>query len=411
MNNCSNSSNITPNLLVRDLQINSGSRLFVTVPESGFSGGFVGADGGVTGGDVIFYDVRASSVSENKFTKAQANSPSTSEVFGIIETVDSSTNYANIIISGLIEYPEDRLNYMEDAGGNTSGLEGGNDVFFLSGMTAGELQNLAPTTQTWITKPLLSITSINHYNSVVLNYIGYEVGGAVAGEDLSSPPVGSIVYVPTDMVSEITSKNDTWIDGRTSTELSTTDYASLYSLYKNSSGIPRYGYIEEIELSSGYNSNLSHNQKTVSQGTGSSRLSGTITNIDQTNNKYEIKKKSSESTFNTADAFITIHKSTFKAKSNGITKFFTPKHKTTTDTVIDVFNSPIGVQLVPLIRIKTTQAVYVPSKVAVEELEVRDTLKASTTDISATTSTIEDVALEISNLKDDVDLLKTRVIG
>jgi len=409
-NSCSNSSFINPNFFVVDPTSSSNSRLVISVPESGFSGGFtVENSTGVTGGHVIFYDVRPGSISTGKFAKAQANSAATSEVFGIVESVNSTSGIATVVMSGMMLYPEYMYNNLTE---DITGASGGNDVYFLSGTTAGEIQNLAPSTQTWIAKPVLSKSyEVNGNNSIVLNYIGYEIGGAIAGEDLASPPVGSVIYIPATIATDMITSSENWVDGTKTNELSVLDYSDLYGIYKNSDGIPEYGYIEEIELSSGYNSNLSHKNKTISQGTSSSKITATINDINTSTNKYEIKKQSSQASFDSTDTFITIDKATYKAKSNGITKFFTPKYKTKNDTIIDVFGSSTGVKLVPMVKVKSTQAIYVPKKVEVEELEVSTILTATTTDTTATTSTITDVALEISKLIDDVATIKTRVIG
>jgi len=73
MPSASNSSNLLGNVNISDIS-NSGARLLMTHPISGFSGGIsvaIGEDG-VTAGDVIRYDVIPGSPSENKYTKAQA---------------------------------------------------------------------------------------------------------------------------------------------------------------------------------------------------------------------------------------------------------------------------------------------------------------------------------------------------
>ena len=186
---CGNSSNISGNLNVRNIT-NSGSRLLMTHPLSGFSGGRVSqyiGDDGITAGDAIRFDVVSGSASENLYTKAQADAPENAEIVGVVESVDNGT--VNVVLSGQIVYPSSRLvnsTHIDETLG-TSGATGGNDIFFLSEVTAGAIQNLAPNTPTRIAKPILQQAGDGTFTHHVVNYIGYQVGGSVVANDSEDP--------------------------------------------------------------------------------------------------------------------------------------------------------------------------------------------------------------------------------
>ena len=180
----SNSSNLSGNVNINNIT-NSGARLLMTIPLSGFSGGRISGPiedtDGVTAGDAIRYDAVVSSVSEGKYIKAQADSPANSEVVGIVEEVtpvnpvDPQSGIATIVISGQINYPESKLvtatHIDEDAG--VTGSAGGNDIYFLSAATAGVLQNLAPVSPTQVIKPIYQVAPDSPWSGQVVNYIGY----------------------------------------------------------------------------------------------------------------------------------------------------------------------------------------------------------------------------------------------
>ena len=155
MANCSsnNSSNLSGNLNIQSIT-SSGARLLMTVPLSGFSGGRLSGPpedtDGVTAGDAIRYDNVTDSISFGKYIKAKADTPANSEVVGIVEDVSiagdplvGDTGVATIVISGQINYPDGKLFESYEHAGST-GSAGGNDVYFLSAVTGGVLQNLAP---------------------------------------------------------------------------------------------------------------------------------------------------------------------------------------------------------------------------------------------------------------------------
>ena len=119
-------------------------------------------------GHVIFYD------SENLgWTQSNANNFKTAEVFGIVESIAGLTAYA--VTRGSVKVPSNVLNRM----GSPEGGEGGEDIWFLSGTTAGHMQNLAPTIEDHISKPLYynaphSFSGIT-YSGIFVNYLGYKI--------------------------------------------------------------------------------------------------------------------------------------------------------------------------------------------------------------------------------------------
>ena len=200
-----NSSNLLGNLNINSIT-SSGARLLMTHPLSGFSGGIISGlpgDDGVTAGDAIRYDNDIDSTSYQKYVKAQANTPANCEVIGIVESVtpvnpsDPTTGVVTVIIQGQINYPSTKLVNAThiDAEAGLSGAAGGQDVYFLSAATAGVLQNLAPTEPTQVIKPIYQVAPDSPWTGQVVNYIGYQAGGSITGEDTHGMVSGSLIEV------------------------------------------------------------------------------------------------------------------------------------------------------------------------------------------------------------------------
>lgn len=159
--NTSNSSNIRSSELKINVQsANDGSRLIVNIKNNPV--GFIAA--GITGGDVIRYDVIAAG-----YTRSVATDLAQSEVFGIVESVNPDGSI-NVVTYGSINYPADRLI-------NISGANyGGNDIYFLSDNFPGRLQNIAPSRIGYVVKPVYQIAPhANLYTGSVVNYVGYSI--------------------------------------------------------------------------------------------------------------------------------------------------------------------------------------------------------------------------------------------
>lgn len=145
------------------------SRLLIKLPLYTF-------DSGITGGDVILYDTIA-----RKYKKAIADNSANSEVFGIAESVNSDGSL-NVVINGSIVYPENKLVNLSVSGDNVN--LGSNDIYFLSGNTAGLLENIV-TPDKVVIKPIFQKAPHGSYTGVVRNYLGYKQGnlGAVIVEE------------------------------------------------------------------------------------------------------------------------------------------------------------------------------------------------------------------------------------
>lgn len=145
-------------------------------------------NGSISVGNVVYYDVSGST-----WAKSQANEAKKSEVFGIVESIGGIT--ATIVTHGSINIPANILNSVGDGGA------GGNDIWFLSAITGGHLQNLAPSSIGTIVKPVYynypHQFAGNTFSGYLINYIGYAAGGSVGEEqyDTSGIKIGEFKQV------------------------------------------------------------------------------------------------------------------------------------------------------------------------------------------------------------------------
>lgn len=219
MPSCSSSSNILASLTSLTA-IQGGSRLTVSIPNPGGTG--------FTSGNVIRYDIATSG-----YTLSKANDAPSSEVFGVIEGLDASATNFNVVIYGSINLPSGKLADVGSAGGC-----GGNDIYFLSGVTAGKLQNLAPTDLNHIVKPVYQVSPHGSYTGVIVNYLGYRIGGEIEAVSDDRKGIGEIrVYAGN------ANFDPGFIDASISSILPILEYPDYYTQM----GIS-YGYIEQITL-------------------------------------------------------------------------------------------------------------------------------------------------------------------
>lgn len=215
MPSCSNSSNISASINAISV-VQGGSRLEAEIS-------FVS---GLTIGNVIRYDVPSTG-----YTASKANGPAESEVFGVIEGFNNTTNKFTVVIYGSINLASSKLAAI--SGG--TGASGGNDIYFLSGTTAGQLQNLAPDDLSHIIKPVYQAAPHGSYSGVVVNYLGYRVGGEIESV-LEDTELGNIQLVVGN-----TTFTDGYVDAATSHQLPIVDYPEFYSKYGT-----QYGYVEKV---------------------------------------------------------------------------------------------------------------------------------------------------------------------
>ena len=157
---CNSSSNIKSGVSKLNAT-KEASRLLITISST------VSEQVGV--GDAIRYDA----INEY-YVKSVANGIVESEVVGIVESINSD-NSKNVVIYGSINLPSSNLLFITS---DETGASGGNDIFFLSSVYAGRLQNLAPTEGNAVIKSIYQIAPHGSYTGIVVNNIGYALGGS-----------------------------------------------------------------------------------------------------------------------------------------------------------------------------------------------------------------------------------------
>lgn len=249
---CSSSSNIKSTTTFVNIT-QGGSRLMMTVMDGAYALG-------ITAGDVIRYKVPSTS----QYVKSIASALDTSEVVGIVES--KSSDNLNVVIYGSINLPASAI---ESSDADTTVDGGGNDVYFLSATTAGKVRVTAPIGTSDIIKPIYQVAPHGNgsYTGIVMNYIGYRVGGDIqaflqGGYDGGVGTVSSVLSGAEDLPTY-------YVDASISHTLPLSQYGSFWSKFGKS-----FGTVDKMTLAAGQYSNSSHVGKTIS--TSSSTFTGTI---------------------------------------------------------------------------------------------------------------------------------------
>ena len=422
MSSCGNSSNITGNLSVNQFN-NVGSRLIVPIGYEGFSAGDEVNYGwrshdshiiesGATAGDAIMFDVRThifeagadagagaqiANPSLNKFIPSLATSAETAEVFGVIESIDGGI--AQVVLSGQINYPMDKI--IEDSR-SVTGAAGGNDVFFLSAATAGNLVNLAPETVTHIAKPVMTGATLGNYNAVVNNYIGYAIGGSVSGEDHGYAPVGSLVWVPEGTLDTFYS-NVTWRDARTAHIIKTdSKHSDLLTTYSRN-GVPLYGHTVEATPATGFNTNALHAGKSFTQGT----VTGTVSHIE--NEKWYFNVPAGSSTI--SNGTVKINGANFTVTGSNISHFNTVAFPEKTERTVRGDGNTETMVMIPLLKVSNEQGITIPTMLHIGSGYFDDLLSAKSKDCDGVSVGPYDVACKISDFETRITSLESKVHG
>jgi hypothetical protein len=363
MPSCSNSSNIQASINTLSVT-QGGSRLLVSIP-------YVS---GLTLGQVVRYDVATSG-----YTASRADAAETSEVFGVVESYDSTSNKFNTVIYGSINVSSSNLADMGSGGGS-----GGNDIYFLSGVTAGKLQNLAPTNVNHIVKPVYQISPHGSYTGVIVNYLGYRIGGEIQASFENDTNLGSLQTLLGDSDFEIG-----FLDASISHELPISDYPEFYEKFEK-----QFGFVEKITVSETIPGSITANLS-VKQTTSS--YSGTIASVDYANKYiYVLRKPNTDLASTSKQISIVTTSSTVKLTptATSVYSVYTP--------VINL-SQPIAVYGKDGSNVSLTQNVRVGIKVKPQGVQVSVPTNVTTASLKATELKIGVAEDDLETLLDDFE--------
>jgi hypothetical protein len=228
---CNNSSNIISSAAALTAVKNT-SRLVITIPANISS--LVGV------GDVIRYDAL-----NGYYVWSSANGIVDSEVVGIVESINPD-NSRNVVVYGSINLPDNTLLFTDSTGG-----DGGNDVFFVSDTQPGRLQNIAPSGSNTVIKTVYQKAPHGSYTGIVVNNIGYARGGAITSQlTQTTSNLGTLYhYIAIGNNSDLQAHkvlSRTSTNGTYTPALDTTLYSRFYQKYGLIFGTIHYLTLESI---------------------------------------------------------------------------------------------------------------------------------------------------------------------
>jgi len=338
-------------------------------------------DSTIAAGNVIRYDV-----ANSKFTQSIANpyysetfNLSQAEVVGVVESIAQATSgvtYATIVTHGLMNYPN-LLGIISGISG-TEGGAGGTDIFFLSPTVLGGVTFEFIEETGYIVKPVLQVcpTSDELYNSLVINYLGYE---SSAAENYtvtrSTSNIGSIQTVDSN-----SNVPDGWVDTSTPQVLSITSYSDAYNIYGTD-----YGSYEQLSVNGSYSfvsalaqQSIRPISPTTGKGVGAYAF---VTSVDTANNTIVLDHITQQeelwnSTYTTYELQVPVlGLNRVTVTSGQITHFKTPKLSTNIEANAGTSNQISTFNTKTLLRVKADTTVsYLPDSAIFNSIEVSDTL-------------------------------------
>ena len=382
MPSCSSSSNIMSS--VTSVNLNSiGSRILATIPKTS-SDYTISSD--IVAGDVIRYDV--TNPSSKQYVRAKADNPENAEVVGVVESIDDDS--MNVVIFGQIDFPT--ANFVDvTPAGTPDGASGGNDIYFLSPTSDGGVQNLAPSNETEVIKPILQKMDDGSNNAVVLNYIGYSVGGELASNDNSDSLIGTVLNV-VDGADSVIPPNFIEVSSK-SQSLKITEYPDAYAYFGKT-----YGFTEVITLDSSTKVSSTLSGGNVTQITArANTYNARIISVDSVNNKVTVKRSGGGTEVDTSKS-LKINGRSYTISSSVVESFTIPRVTSPTEFRFDVDGDAKTVEVKTYMKVKNIRGVTIPEKVTVRELEVTNKLTTQTAS-----------AAENDDLNDAVNTLNTEV--
>lgn len=124
------------------------------------------------------------------YRQAQANTAYNAEVLGIVSDVLSSNSF-ELTLGGIVKMN----NFFSNTTGSIPAGFTADDVYFLSGYTAGWLDVQRPTVPGWVAKPVITRLAEDAQGNIfgsVTNYVGSLLGGNVATSLGQIVPVGTL---------------------------------------------------------------------------------------------------------------------------------------------------------------------------------------------------------------------------
>jgi hypothetical protein len=301
-------------------------------------------------------------------------------VVGVVESIDidgTLTTY-NVVTLGSLKYPSSRLTSIQGSNTQSGSTDGGYDVLFLDANVAGGLTGIAP--REGVAKVVAQTAPHGEFNTLVINYIGYEVGTS-AIVNFTGAQVGTVGTIP-----KGTELGEALLDASSDQLLSITEYPELYSVIGTEGKYWEQVILTENTVINGSWNDLL-NTTTYQLVSGVRYAAGIIKQVDEDSRSIWVEKEKSQPLYDTTKALYAL------ANFGNIIAYIDTTAKSYfTLPAIPTAQVSIGTkEVIPYIVAKPSAITYIPKDLTVESLSVKT----------------DSLVVNERNILDEIDQIKT----